>query len=47
MKKKNNVPMLEEEKQTTPMPGEIDPKDAYIKAREFASKEKASLKRKK
>jgi len=45
MTKNVNPPLSEQEKQTKPMTGETDPKDAFIKARMFASQEKARLKR--
>ncbi|VAW88366.1 hypothetical protein MNBD_GAMMA17-1315, partial [hydrothermal vent metagenome] len=38
-------PLSEQEKQTKPMPGETDPKDAFIKARMFASQAKARQKK--
>jgi hypothetical protein len=44
---KNNRPLTEEEKQKIPMPGEVSPKDAAQKAREYATQEKAKLRNKK
>lgn len=41
---RNSRPLTEEEKQKQPLPGEISPKDAFIKARQFAAQEKAKLK---
>jgi len=43
----NKRPLTEEEKQIKPMPGEVSPKDAATKAREFAVKEKENLRNKK
>ena len=43
---KPNRPLTDEEKQKTPLPGEISPKDAVVKAREFAAQEKAKLQKK-
>ena len=43
---KPNQPLTEEEKQNKPMPGEVSPKDAAVKAREFAAQEKAKLQKK-
>jgi len=42
----SNRPLTEEEKQKTPMPGEVSPKDAAAKAREYAAQEKAKLQKK-
>lgn len=44
MTKKNNSALTEKEKQTKPMPGETDPKDAFIKARLFANDVKSKMK---
>jgi hypothetical protein len=43
---KPNQPLTEEEKQNKPMPGEVSPKEAAVKARQFAAQEKAKLKKK-
>ena len=43
---KSNVPLTENEKQKMPMPGEVSPKDAAVKAREFAAQEKSKLQKK-
>jgi len=43
---KPDRPLTEEEKQKKPMPGEVSPKDAAVKAREFAAQEKAKLRKK-
>jgi hypothetical protein len=40
---KNSRPLTEAEKQKQPLPGETSPKDAFIKARQFAAQEKAKL----
>ena len=37
--------LTEQEKQTKPMPGETDPKDAFVKARMFANQAKAKMKK--
>lgn len=42
---KNSRPLTEEEKQKQPLPGETSPKDAFMKARQFAAQEKAKLKK--
>jgi hypothetical protein len=42
---KLNRPLTEDEKQKKPMPGEVSPKDAAAKAREFAAREKAKLRK--
>lgn len=42
--KKNSPIPTEQEKQTKPMPGETDPKDAFIKARLFANLAKNKMK---
>lgn len=44
---KNSRPLTEDEKQKQPLLGEISPKDAFIKARQFAAQEKAKLKKSK
>ena len=44
---KHNRPLTEDEKQKKPMPGEASPKDAAVKAREYAAQEKARLRNKK
>ena len=41
---KNSKPLTEDEKQKQPMPGEISPKETFIKARQFAAQEKSRLK---
>ena len=38
-------PITEEEKQKRPMPGEVAPKDAALKARQFAALERAKWRR--
>lgn len=43
---KSNRPLTHEEKQKTPLPGEVSPKDAIVKARQFAAQEKAKLRKK-
>lgn len=43
---KQNIPLTENEKQKKPMPGEVEPNRAALKAREFAAREKARLPRK-
>lgn len=40
----NSRPLTEEDKQKQPMPGETSPKDAFMKARQFATQEKTILK---
>lgn len=40
---KNVRPLTEDEKQKQPMPGETSPKEAFIKARQFAVQEKSRL----
>jgi len=45
MTKNVKPPLSEQEKQTKPMPGETDPKDAFIKARMFANQAKARQKK--
>tara|TARA_B110000211_G_scaffold233531_1_gene300033 strand:- start:606 stop:746 length:141 start_codon:yes stop_codon:yes gene_type:complete len=46
MKKTSNSEYLtDQQKQKQPLPGEISPKEAFAKAREFAVKEKANLKK--
>lgn len=40
---KINTPLSEAEKQTRPLPGEVDPKDARRMANIFALKEKQRL----
>jgi len=42
---KSSRPQSEEKKQKQPMPGETSPKDAFIKARQFAAQEKSRLKK--
>jgi hypothetical protein len=44
---KNKPPLLESDKQSKPMPGEVSPEDASKKARLFAAQEKSKLKSKK
>jgi len=44
MKKTTNQPLLESDKQSKPMPGEVSPEEAQQKARVFATQEKARLK---
>jgi len=46
MMKKINRPLLEHEKQTTPLTGEVSPEQARIKAMAFAVQERARLKQK-
>jgi hypothetical protein len=46
MMTKSNIPLTENEKQNKPMPGEVEPNKAAVKAREFAAREKARLKNK-
>lgn len=43
---KTDRPLTDEEKQKNPLPGEVSPKDAVVKAREFAAQEKAKLPKK-
>jgi len=43
---KSKRPLTEGEKQKVPLPGEVSPKDAIVKAREFAAQEKAKLRKK-
>lgn len=43
MTTKHTRPMTDEEKQKTPMPGEVSPEEAKAKAREFAMREKAKM----
>lgn len=45
--RKNSPPLTEKEKQTKPLAGEIDPKNARVKAAQFAEREKASIRSKK
>lgn len=40
----NNKPMTETEKQKTPLPGEVSPKDAFVKSRQMAAQEAVKLK---
>ncbi len=47
MTKNVKRPLNEREKQINPMPGETDPKDAFIKARVFAKQAKARQKKSK
>ena len=44
MTKNVNKPMTEMDKQNKPMSGETSPKDAFVKAREFASQSAKRLK---
>lgn len=46
-KTKNSRLITENEKQKQPMPGEVSPKEAFIKARQFAAQERLRLKRNK
>lgn len=41
---KNSERLTEQEKQKQPLPGETSPKEAFVKARQFAAQEKANLK---
>ncbi len=41
----NSKPLTEQEKQRQPLSGETSPKEAFIKARQFAVQEKAKLKK--
>ncbi len=43
---KNNSILNEKEKQNQPMPGEVSPREAFIKARQFAVQERLKLKNK-
>jgi len=47
MIKKNEKKLTDREKQFTPLPGEVSPKDAFKKATQFAAIEKVRLKRSK
>ena len=47
MKKTNNKPMLDHEKQSQPLAGETSPEEAILKANIFAEQEKKQLKVKK
>lgn len=42
-KKKSNLPLLESDKQTKPLSGEVSTKDARAKAALFAAQEKALI----
>ena len=42
---KPNQPLTEADMQRTPMPGEVSPEDAATKAREYAIREMAKLKK--
>lgn len=44
--KKDKNSLTEQEKQVTPMPGETEPDEAFVKARLFANKEKVRLQNK-
>jgi hypothetical protein len=44
MKKRVNPAATELDKQTKPMPGEVDPKDAFVQARVFASLTRKKMK---
>ena len=44
MTKKTSRPLLDHEKQTKPMPGEVSPEEAFRKAHIFAAQEKARTK---
>lgn len=46
MTKNANTPQTSWDKQNTPNKGEVSPKDAYLKARQFASSEAKRLKSK-
>jgi hypothetical protein len=45
MNSKIKSPMSEKDKQTVKLVGEVDPKDAFMIARRFASIEKSRLKK--
>jgi len=47
MKKTNNKPMLDHEKQSQPLAGETSPEEALLKANIFAELEKKQLETKK
>lgn len=47
MKKTNNKPMLDHEKQSQPLAGETSPEEALLKANIFAELEKKQLEAKK